>query len=135
MLYFHLQTGEKTNSMNTKVTLNISPAIRSDVSSTGRAIHDSWLTKWIHAAPVLTETNFIILLYNQETCTTVAIWRSSTWRNSNIFIYMYTPMILFYGGFTVSQVPVSACFAFLCHVCYIKYHCENATLVSKHEEN
>lgn len=45
--------GEKTNSMKAEVTLNLSPAIWSDVSSTGHAEHDSRLTRWIPAALLL----------------------------------------------------------------------------------
>lgn len=78
---------EKTNPMNAEVTLNICPAIWSDVSSTGLAIYDSRLTGWLHAAPLLT-VGVINSHYNQETCNTAAMWRSSTWRNPSFFSFI-----------------------------------------------
>lgn len=45
---------KKHNPTRAEFTLNLSPAIWSDVSSTGLAMHDFGLTWWIPAAPLLT---------------------------------------------------------------------------------
>lgn len=62
--------GEKTNPMRAEVTVNLSPAIRSDVSSTGLDMHDPRRTGWIPAAPLLTVTFFWVRnrFCNPESC-------------------------------------------------------------------